>query len=185
MKRMLNNEIVFDFDDEKDENLTISIEKIGTIEGCLVIYLTGSIDTYNVNFFQKQVVKIIDSGYTKLIFHCGSLAAISSTGINSFSIFLNLVKSKGGNEVFCAIQPKVQEVFQVLDFDQAFIIKESLEASIDVFHGLNQKPIVLFPVLLGCPVCYSELNILGEGHFPCPKCNTALAIDNRAQIFLG
>jgi len=182
---MLNNEIIVGFNDEKDENLTITVEKVKDIDSCLVIYLIGSIDTNNVKFFQEKVVRAIEAGFTKLIFHCGDLTAISSAGINSFSLFLNLIKSKGGNEVFYAIQPKVQEVFQVLDFSKVFTIKESLEASLDVFRKQNVKILLPFPMKLECPVCSLEFELIKEGHFICSKCNAALTVDSCGQIFLG
>ena len=52
---MSNNEIVPGFDDERDDSLKIRLQKIDETENCLVLYLTGYIDTYNSNFFQKQI----------------------------------------------------------------------------------------------------------------------------------
>lgn len=179
---MSNNIIVPGFDNEKNEHLSIAIEKIGDLENCLVIYLTGAIDTYNVSFFQKQVVKIIEAGYTKLIFQCGALTAISSTGISAFSTFRNMLKTKSGEEIFCVIQPKVREVFDVLDFSQAFSIKESIEAAVNAFRGIKSDN---KSALLECPLCFFELDFNKEGHFHCPQCKAALAVDNRGQIFLG
>ena len=47
---MTNNDIVPGFDDEKDESLKIKLQKVNEVEGCLVLYLTGYIDTYNSNY---------------------------------------------------------------------------------------------------------------------------------------
>ena len=91
-----NNEIVAGFDIEKDDSLKIRLQKIDSVKGCLVLYLTGYIDTYNSNLFQKRVNKAIESGYSRLIFHCGSLNYVSSTGIGSFTAFLKTVKPRGG-----------------------------------------------------------------------------------------
>jgi len=68
---MTNNDIVPGFDDEKDESLKIKLQKVGDVEGCLVLFLTGYIDTYNSNYFQKRIAKAIETGYTKLIFNVG------------------------------------------------------------------------------------------------------------------
>ncbi|HUZ18791.1 MAG TPA: anti-sigma F factor antagonist, partial [Spirochaetia bacterium] len=52
---MNNNDIVPGFDEEKDDSLKIRLQRVDEVENCLVLYLTGYIDTYNSNFFQKRV----------------------------------------------------------------------------------------------------------------------------------
>jgi len=130
---MMNNDIVPGFDDEKDDSLKIRLQKIDEVAGCLVLYLTGYIDTYNSNYFQKRVAKTIESGFTRLIFHCAGLNYVSSTGIGSFTAFLKAVKPRGGDLVLLEIQPKVYEVFQLLGFSQFFNIKENLEEAVAFF----------------------------------------------------
>jgi anti-anti-sigma regulatory factor len=70
---MINNDIVPGFDDEKDDSLKIKLQKITETDGCLVLYLTGYIDTYNSTYFQKRVQRVIDNGYIRLIFQCAGL----------------------------------------------------------------------------------------------------------------
>ena len=115
-----NNNLVSGFNDEKDDSLKISLERIDTVKGGLCIYLNGYIDTYNSNFVQKKIQKVVDAGYINLIFNCSSLNYVSSTGIGSFTAFLKLVKPRGGDIVLLNIQPKVSEVFQLLGFSQFF-----------------------------------------------------------------
>jgi anti-sigma B factor antagonist len=82
---MSNNDIVPGFDEEKDESLKIRLQKVDNVDGCVVLYLTGYIDTYNSNFFQKRVNRAVEAGFSRLIFHCGGLNYVSSTGIGSFT----------------------------------------------------------------------------------------------------
>ena len=103
---MTNNEIVPGFDDEKDDSLKIKLQKVESDTNCLVLYLTGYIDTYNSNSFQKRISRAVDSGFIKLIFNCNGLNYVSSTGIGSFTAFLKTVKPKGGDLVLLEIQPK-------------------------------------------------------------------------------
>jgi hypothetical protein len=46
---MANDDIVPGFDLEKDDSLNIRLQKIDEINGCVVLYLEGYIDTYNSN----------------------------------------------------------------------------------------------------------------------------------------
>ena len=183
---MTNNDIVPGFDEEKDESLKIRLQPLQEIEGCLVLSLSGYIDTYNSNAFQKRVVKAIESGYTRLIFHCGGLNYVSSTGIGSFTLFLKTVKPRGGDLVLLDIQPKVYEVFQLLGFSQFFNIKDTLDESVGFFSkGANSDAESRFPQVFSCPICSKKLKALKPGRFRCSECKTILAIDNAGQVFLG
>jgi len=54
-----NNSLVPGFNDEKDDSLKISLDKIDALKSGLCIYLNGYIDTYNSNFFQKKIQEIL------------------------------------------------------------------------------------------------------------------------------
>lgn len=183
---MNNNDIVPGFDEEKDESLKIRLQKFEGVEGAVVLYLTGYIDTYNSNFFQKRVNRAIESGYTKLVFHCGGLNYVSSTGIGSFTAFLKAVKPRGGDLVLLEIQPKVYEVFQLLGFSQFFNIKDNLDEAAAFFsQGKVKNDADVFPKIFKCPICSKKLKATRPGRFRCSECKTILAIDNAGQVFLG
>ena len=183
---MNNNEIVAGFDDEKDDSLKIRLQSFESVDNCLALYLTGYIDTYNSNYFQKRVNRAIETGFTKLIFHCGGLNYVSSTGIGSFTAFLKAVKPRGGDLVLLEIQPKVYEVFQLLGFSQFFNIKDSLDEAVSFFEQKgNTGSGQIFPKIFKCPICSKKLKASKSGRFRCSECKTILAIDNNGQVFLG
>ena len=183
---MINNAIVPGFDDEKDESLRIKLQKVDEVEGCLVLTLSGYIDTYNSSFFQKRVQKAVEAGFTRLIFICSSLNYVSSTGIGSFAAFLKSVKPQGGDLVMLDIQPKVYEVFQLLGFSQFFNIKSSLEESIEFFRSIEPEYAdAMFPKIFSCPICSKKLKATKPGRFRCSDCKTILAVDNAGAVSLG
>lgn len=181
----VNNNLIPGFNDEKDDSLKITLEKIDSVDNCLLLYLNGYIDTYNSSFFQKRIAKVVESGFTNLIFNCAALNYISSTGIGSFTAFLKLVKPKGGDLVLLEIQPKVYEVFQLLGFSQFFNIKDSLDDSIHFFKQDNASNDNVFPKIFACPVCSKKLRATKAGRFRCSECRTILAIDGQGQVLLG
>ena len=182
----MNNDIIPGFDDEKDESLKIRLQKVDNVDGCLVLYLSGYIDTYNSNLFQKRVSKAIDKAYIRLVFHCGGLNYVSSTGIGSFTAFLKAVKPRGGDLVLLEIQPKVYEVFQLLGFSQFFNIKETLEDAVAFFTQAGKAGTsAIFPKILKCPICARKLKASRAGRFRCSECKTILVIDDSGQVFLG
>ena len=183
---MLNNDLVSGFDDEKDESLDVRLEKVKEAEGCLILYLTGYIDTYNSGYFQKKVQKAIEAGYIRLIFQCAGLSYVSSTGLGSFTSFLKAVKPKGGDLVLLEIQPKVFEVFHLLGFSQFFVIKENATDAVNFYRkGPSNEAEAIFPKIFSCPICSRKLKALKPGRFRCSECKTILAIDNAGQVFLG
>jgi len=183
---MANNDIVPGFDDDKDDSLKIKLQEITEAGKCLMLTLTGYIDTYNSNFFQKRVQKAIEAGFIKLIFNCGSLNYVSSTGIGSFTTFLKGVKPQGGDLVMLEIQPKVYEVFQLLGFSQFFNIRDNLDDAVSYFHmdTAVERPSV-FPKIVACPLCNKKLKATKAGRFRCSECKSILAIDEAGQVLLG
>ncbi|MDR0476060.1 MAG: STAS domain-containing protein [Treponema sp.] len=183
---MANNDIVDGFDDEKDENLKITIEGVSGNNSCLILDLAGRIDTYNSMFFQKRVQKAIESGFICLVFRCEALDHVSSTGVGSFTAFLKTVKPQGGDMVFLGIQPKIYEVFQLLGFSQIFNIRDNLEDAVDFFYSdLPEDSASVFPKVLDCPVCSKKLKAQKAGRFRCAECMAVLSIDSAGQISLG
>ena len=175
---MSNNDIVPGFDDEKDDSLKIRLQKVDSVDGCLVLYLTGYIDTYNS--------RAIDAGFIRLIFSAAGLNYVSSTGIGSFTAFLKAVKPRGGDLVLLEIQPKVYEVFQLLGFSQFFNIKDSLNEAVEFFSKKGEAGASdIFPKIFQCPICSKKLKATKSGRFRCSECKTILAIDNSGQVFLG
>ncbi len=180
-----SNNLVPGFNDEKDDSLKITLEEVEDVPHCLIVYLNGYIDTYNSSFFQKKVQKIVETGFINLIFNCGALNYVSSTGIGSFTAFLKMVKPKGGDIVLLEIQPKVYEVFQLLGFSQFFNIKNTTPESIAHFKHDAPVETSVFPKLFSCPVCSKRLKATKAGRFRCSECKSIIAINEQGQVFLG
>ena len=180
-----NNSLVPGFNDEHDDSLKISLEKVDDVPNGICIYLNGYIDTYNSSFVQKKITQIIDAGFVNLIFNCSSLNYVSSTGIGSFTVFLKLVKPKNGDIVLLEIQPKVYEVFQLLGFSQFFNIKNSTAEAIEFFKQGAPVSDSIFPKVFGCPVCGKRLKATRAGRFRCSECKSILAINDAGTVSLG
>ena len=156
------------------------------MESGLVMALNGYIDTYNSPFFQKQVQRVIEAGFIRLIFDCSALSRVSSTGIGSFSAFLKTVKPQGGDLVLYEIQPKVYEVFQLLGFSQFFNITETLDRSIHFFRGdAAAAGPETFPKLFVCPTCSTNLQVVKSGRFRCSECKSIFTLDKTGAVSLG
>ena len=183
---MINNEIVPDFDDDRDESIRIKIQRVENLENCLFINLIGYVDTFNSNSFQKRIQKAIDAGFTQLIFDCDGLNYVSSTGIGCFTSFLKTVKPRDGDIVLLNIQQKVFDVFQLLGFSQFFNIKGNIEEAVDFFkQELNGDLNDAFEKIFPCPVCSKKLKAVKSGRFRCSACKSIISIDGDGAVSLG
>lgn len=181
-----NNSIVTGFDNDKDDSLKITLKTIPNVQGGIIVILEGYIDTYNSSFFQKQLTKVISAGYFNIVFNCGSLSYVSSTGLGSFTILLKMVKAKGGDIVLAEVQEKVSEVFQILGFSQFFNLKPSMDEAMDFlcnYGGVVQKAV--FPKIVACPSCAKSVQATRAGRFRCSSCKAIISISEDGEISLS
>ena len=179
----MNNDIVKGFDEAKEESLKIRLEKIGQIPGCMVLHLTGYIDAYNHNYFQKKAAMVVDAGFTRLVLDMRGINFIGSTGVGGLVALMNSLRQKTGDVVLQEMQPRVYEVFQLLGFHQYFAVTDGIEESIARF---TKKPVAAsFPKVFPCPICDAKLRAGRAGRFRCAHCRTVLALAETGAVALG
>lgn len=180
----MNSDLVVPgFNQQKCEHLEIKLQKIDKGDHCLSVHLTGFIDSYNSQSFQKKILKLIEAGFTKLIFNCRGLTYVSSTGIGSFTALLQCIKNKGGDIVFIEVQPKVKDVFDLLGFLRFFKIAENLEQACRFLQiGKDIEKENVFPLIFYCPNCSKKLKAHTSGRFRCSECKGIIIIDSRGRV---
>ncbi|OHD19371.1 MAG: anti-sigma F factor antagonist [Spirochaetes bacterium GWC1_27_15] len=168
------------------DSLRIYLEKDAADSQVLEMNLKGFLDTYNSSDFQREVNKIIESGYLKLLFNCTELNYVSSTGIGAFTAFLKTLKQKGGDLVLANLQPKVFEVFQLLGFSKFFNITQNPDEGKKILKGQKEEAVQSnFPKIFKCPICKKNLKAAKAGRFRCTECKTILNVDNEGHVSLG
>ena len=115
------------------DSLRMNLERDAGDSSLIILNLKGFLDTYNSADFQREVNNLIESGYNKILFNCGELNYVSSTGIGAFTSFLKSVKQKEGDLVLSFLQPKVHEVFQLLGFSKFFNIANNTDDAKKIF----------------------------------------------------
>ncbi len=168
------------------DSLRIYLEKDGSDSKILEMTLMGFLDTYNSSDFQREVNKIIESGFLKILFNCTELNYVSSTGIGAFTAFLKTLKQKQGDLVLANLQPKVFEVFQLLGFSKFFNISQTVDDAKKILKGRKEEvPQSNFPKIFKCPICKKNLKAAKPGRFRCTECKTILNVDNDGHVSLG
>ncbi len=182
----MNNEIVPGFDDEKTENLAITLQRAGSEEGCLVMYLQGPLDIYNATSFQKRVDRAIAAGYPKLVVNLSAVGYVGSSGIAALVHLLRTLRARSGDVVLVRPHARVFEVFSLLGFSSFFTFVDSTDEALAFFaRRREQGPSGPYPKTFGCLVCERKLRAVRPGRFRCPECKTILALDAAGDVLLG
>ncbi len=74
-------------------------------------------NSYEITFILHSLIK---GGALKLIIDMQNLAAIDSTGIGIFINHTKIIRTKGGDIVFCNVSSDIFEVFKIINL-QGFI----------------------------------------------------------------
>ena len=152
---------------------------------CLILNLSGYVDTYNTDSFQKRVKKAINHGFVTLLFNCSKLSYFSSTGIGSFTTFLKTVKPLGGDIILFGLHPRLDEIFRLLGFSQFFAIKNTREEAILYVKNYQRVRKMTFPRIIECPLCERRLRAVKAGTFRCSQCKSVLVISGTGSVELG
>ena len=152
----------------------------------VTLSLKGYLDTYNSADFQREINKLIEKGFVKIVFNCAELNYVSSTGIGAFTAFLKAVKPQNGDLVLAFLQPKVFEVFQLLGFSKFFNISNNIDEAKNILKGAKKEPTAsVFPKIFKCPICKKSLKATRSGRFRCSECKTILSVDPKGNVILG
>ncbi len=154
------------------------------ISNAMIIYVSGFLDTYNSNQFQRKMALLPENGFVNLIFNLSGTSYVSSTGIGAFTEFLKMVKPKGGTIILTNVLPKVYEIFQLLGFTSFFTFTTSIDSALELLSKPTIEQIT-FPAIVQCPICSKKLKATRSGRFRCNGCKTVIAITEEAEVRLG
>jgi anti-sigma B factor antagonist len=104
----------------------------GPNETC-IIELEGYLDAHTATALETAIEAAIDGGCTRLIVNFAALDYISSAGLGVFMVFIERVRSSGGDIKMAAMQPKVFTVFDLLGFPVLFNIHATVDEAIGAF----------------------------------------------------
>lgn len=166
----------------KVDALEIRILPVENLPNCVQVVLTSIIDVYNSTKVAKLIKDLIDASYTKLIFNCGGIVYISSTGIGMFLEAVSSLRRLKNDACFINLSSKVDQVFSLLGFKNYFTVKATLEEAVKSLSVEYREDVFDSAKIIICPVCDKKLKATKIGKFRCRNCKTILCIDSKANI---
>lgn len=101
--------------------------------GTCCIDLAGYLDAHTATELESIIRSSIESGCRRIVVNFADLDYISSAGLGVFMVFIESVRSDGGDIKLAAMKPKIFTVFDLLGFPVLFEIYETVEEAVLAF----------------------------------------------------
>ncbi|NUO79105.1 STAS domain-containing protein [candidate division KSB1 bacterium] len=90
--------------------------------GVWILQLHGKLDSFTSKDFQERLLEGIADGQDKILIDAEFLEYVSSAGLRTFYLAAQRLQERHGKIVFCALQPQVRRVFDIVDMSSEFAI---------------------------------------------------------------
>ncbi|MCX6267116.1 MAG: STAS domain-containing protein [Bacteroidetes bacterium] len=100
---------------------------------CVIVGITGRLDTTNYSMLEKKLMDLIDNQHDKILVECSGMDYISSSGLRILLMGLKKVTALKGKFVLCGLQENIHEIFEISGFTSIFEIHPSREEALKIF----------------------------------------------------
>ena len=100
---------------------------------CVIIGITGRLDTTNYSMLEKKLMELIDSHHDKILVECSKMDYISSSGLRILLMALKKITLMKGKFALCGLQENIHEIFEISGFTSIFEIHSSREDAVKMF----------------------------------------------------
>ncbi|MCS5707907.1 STAS domain-containing protein [Candidatus Berkiella cookevillensis] len=106
-----------------------------TVDGKVVVSLSGRIDSTAAVEFEEQLITIIDQGNNVMAVDFLNVQFISSAGLRVLLLAAKKVKPYGGKLHLCNMSKDVREVFDISGFSSIFDIHGSVSDAVQAIKA--------------------------------------------------
>jgi len=111
---------------------------------------------------------------------------VASPGLGCLTGILKAVNTLGGRLVLFGVPSKIDEVFQLLGFNQFFeIVDTETEALALLRRSLAGLDEPMFPKIFKCPICGIRTRAAKPMRGRCRRCGTVLRVVSDGTVSLG
>lgn len=107
--------------------MQVTLNKNGTI---LLIELEGRLDTSTPPEFETQLLDLIESGETHLVFDLSRVEQVSASGLRVLIRAFKQVTYANGRMVFHSLNGRVKRLFEIAGLTMVFRIYETREEAV-------------------------------------------------------
>jgi anti-anti-sigma factor len=78
----------------------------------LVLTLTGSLDGFSASEVERELLRRVEAGETRLVIDLSGTDYISSVGLGTLILVHKRAQAKGGRACFCGLNEALRQVFE-------------------------------------------------------------------------
>ena len=124
-----------------DESLQMETEKCSQNDDALIIRISGYLDNYNSDSFEKKLRALISVGYRYLVLDCSKFTYISSAGIGTLVVLLKDISVNRGSIFLCKLDSRIWEIFSFLGINTFFTKTGSINQALELCGSEQSSPI--------------------------------------------
>lgn len=103
--------------------------------GIEILRLKGFLDAHTAHVLERAIEEKVKDGHNSIIVNFKDLEYISSAGLGVFMVFIEEVRSRGGDIKLTEMKPKVFTVFDLLGFPMLFDIVPTDQEALTKFQS--------------------------------------------------
>lgn len=104
--------------------LDVKTEKVGEVD---VVQPNGSLDTANVDVFNKAMQSLAAQAGRRVVVDCAGLTYVNSMCFALLNKYTKEFASRGGKLVFCRIPQKIAQIIHILGLDNTLNISGTVD----------------------------------------------------------
>jgi len=101
----------------------------------IILDILGELDAHTAPKLEKELQKLIDSEYVKIVVNGSGLEYISSAGLGVFMAYIEDIRSQNGDIKISNLRPKVFNVFDLLGFPTLYDILDTEDQALARFQN--------------------------------------------------
>jgi anti-sigma B factor antagonist len=98
--------------------------------GWTVLVVTGELDMATAPTVRERLHALLAEGHDKMIVDLDGVGFLDSTALGVLVGVLKRVRTQGGDLRLVSTQARVLKVFEITRLDQAFVIRDSVDAAV-------------------------------------------------------
>lgn len=118
--------------------ISISLSESGHSRSVSEVRIDGVIDTMTAPELEEVIDSLLKRGRYRIVIDLAGVDYISSAGWGIFISHIKEVQSRSGDIKLANMLPDVQEIFELLEFDDVLHAYSSVDDAVEQFDGSNE-----------------------------------------------
>ena len=103
--------------------------RVEQVEDSVIVAPDGEVDLSNSRELQVELKRVLKTKPARLVVDLSGVLYMDSSGVATLVEAMQIARRQETDLVLCALQPKVQSVFEIARLDRVFHITENLQAA--------------------------------------------------------